>query len=413
MSEKNYVAGLDAGTSKICCVVADATDLTQPRIVGLGMSERTGIRGGAVIDLEEAAAGIREAVAKASRRAGDIVIDSVTAGIGGEHLKSLNGTATMAITAAKDEVTRKDINRVFEASKSLALQNDRVIIRAVPRAFTVDGLEGVKSPLGMYAKRLDVETHIITASVAAANNILKAAEMAGVAVNGCVPVPSASAENVLTDHERERGVILLDVGAGTTDVCVYHRGEPRYTASLALAGSTVTDDIAIVLKMGTEEAEEAKKESLPVDAPIFDYYEMTPENESQRVAVQKGLISSIIKARMIEIFEMIRDDIGKETNFDDIGAGVVLTGGGARVACAEEYAEKVFGMPVRMGVPAAEGVLADAVAEPEYSAAVGLIECGIKSLRDEYNNDAFRKVRGAKDKFYEWMRKIFRPGSRI
>lgn len=377
MSHTEYIAGLDVGTTKACCVVADADlDTGAVDIIGVGLAPSEGLRRGVVVDLDATTEAIRTAVEKAQRMCGSVAIRSVVGGVTGEHVSSLNSRGVVAITSPDREITTQDVERVVEASKVIVIPPEREIIHAIPRGFAVDGQDGIRDPVGMSGSRLEVETHIVTGLSSFLDNVHKCIQRAGLAIDSTVLEPIATSEAALLPAERDLGVALIDIGGGTTDVAVFVGGEIYYTAVLPVGGAFVTRDIAVGLRADQHEAERVKIEHGCALSSIVDEeeaFEITSLGDGSPRELPRSILANIIEPRMQEILEMAREQIIKSGYYELLPAGVVLTGGGSQLPGTAELAQKVFGMPVRLGLPRNVGGLTDTVENPIYATAVGLV----------------------------------------
>lgn len=393
MSRKEYIAGLDIGTTKTCCVLADVDlDSGAVDIIGVGLTPSDGLKKGVVVDLDATTEAVRVAVNKAQRQAGNIAIRSVTVGVTGEHISSLNSRGVIAITSPDKEVTTSDVERVVDASKVIVLPPEREIIHSIPRGFTVDGQDGVKDPIGMSGSRLEVETHIVTGSSTFIDNVVKCVQRAGLAVDLTVLEPIATSESAVLPAEKDLGVALIDIGGGTTDVAVFTSGDIFYTAVIPIGGNYVSKDIAVGLRASQEDAEKAKIEygcasvDMVEDGEVFEILSLGADAPRE---LPRQVLASIIEPRMEEILEKARDEIVKSGYFGMLPAGAVITGGGAQLPGAVELAEKMLEMPVRLGLPREVGGLQDTVQSPIYTTGVGLVVYAAKqhsSFRDEEKN---------------------------
>ena len=377
MSRKEFVAGLDIGTTKTCCVLAE-TDIESGAvdIIGVGLMPSNGLRRGVVVDLDATTEGIRGAVDKAQRMAGNIAVRSVVVGITGEHVSSLNSRGVIAITSPDREITHGDVERVVEASRVIVLPPEREIIHAIPRGFVVDGQDGVKDPVGMSGSRLEVETHIVTGSTAFLDNVIKCVRRAGLEIETTVLEPIATGESAALPAEKDLGAVLIDIGGGTTDVAVFVNGEIYYTAVLPVGGNHVTRDMAIGLRASQEEAEEAKLKYGCATNDMMDMddtFRVKSLGDEQPRELPREMLVEIIEPRMQEILQMVREEVIKSGYIDMLPAGVVLTGGGALMRGTIQLAEKILGMPTRMGLPQGVGGLNDTVQSPVYTTGVGLV----------------------------------------
>lgn len=377
MSRKEFVAGLDIGTTKTCCVLAEAdVESGSVDIIGVGLTPSVGLRRGVVVDLDATTEGIRGAADKAQRMAGNISVRSVVVGITGEHISSLNSRGVIAITSSDREISHGDVERVVEASRVIVLPPEREIIHAIPRGYVVDGQDGVKDPVGMSGSRLEVETHIVTGSTAFLDNVVKCVRRAGLELDTTVLEPIATGESAVLPAEKDLGVVLIDIGGGTTDVAVFVNGEIYYTAVLAVGGNHVTRDMAIGLRASQEEAESVKLKygcatSDMVD--LDDTFRVTSLGDEQPRELPKEMLAEIIEPRVQEILQMVREEVIKSGYIDMLPAGAVLTGGGALMPGTVQLAEKILGMPTRLGQPQGVGGLNDTVQSPICATGVGLV----------------------------------------
>jgi cell division protein FtsA len=369
------VAGLDIGTTKTCAVVA-SDGPNGLEIIGYGEAPSLGMRKGVVTDLEETIKSIEAATEKAERMAG-VHIGDVYVAITGEHIRSTNNRAVVAVQSEDREVGMTDVRRVIDASKIINLPADRQIIHALPRYFTVDGQDGVEDPVGMAGGRLEVDTHIITGGSSFITNVLKCVHRAGLESAGLVFEPLASSAATLLAEEKQVGVVLLDIGGGTTDIAVYSGGGAIYTSTIPVGGNMVTGDISLGLKTTGGEAEQIKRVygagSSNGDTQSFPV--KTLDGRSTKDATTEQL-RQIVVPRVVETLRMAKGKIIENVPRDLVLGEVVLTGGGARLIGIEPIAEEVFGLPVRVGTPSAIAGLTDALKQPEYATAIGLVLFG-------------------------------------
>jgi cell division protein FtsA len=373
------LCGLDIGTTKTCTVVA-VSGSAGLEIVGVGEAPSLGMRKGVVVDLEETIRSIEAATEKAERMAG-LHFSEVVVGITGDHIRSTNNRAVVAVSGDDREVTSGDVRRVIDASKIINLPSDRQIIHALPRYFTVDGQEGVGDPIGMAGGRLEVDTHIITGSNSFITNVLKCVQRAGLEAAAVVFEPLASSAATLMPEEKQVGVVLLDIGGGTTDIAVYSLGSAIYTATVPVGGNVLTSDISLGLKTTLGEAEEVKKRhGATQDEHNFEV--RTLDGRSTRHHSTSEL-RRIVMPRVVETLRMAKQKIVENVPRDLVLGEVVLTGGGAQLPGIEPIAEEVFALPVRIGTPNMIGGLTDAMAAPQYATAVGLVLFGANGERDD------------------------------
>ena len=378
MAKKNpLLIGLDVGTFKIGVIVAEVAD-QGAEIVGIGTAQSRGLRKGVVNNMEKTVEAIRKAVEEAELMAG-CEIRSVVAGSAGNHIKGFNSHGVVAVR--NREVAPGDVERVIDAARAVALPTDQEVLHVLPQEFIVDDQDGIREPVGMAGVRLEARVHIVTGAVSAGQNLIKCCNRAGLHVEDVLAGPLAAAEAVLTPEERELGVALIDLGGGTTDVVVYHAGAIRHTAVLPVGGSHVTGDLAAALCTPPAEAERLKQRHGSALASV------TPQDQSIEVPglggrpphhLSRRALAEVIEPRAEELLTLARDEIERAGCQRALASGIVLTGGGAVLAHMPALAERVFRLPVRLGVPLHLSGLVDAVASPMYSTAVGLVLHGLK-----------------------------------
>ena len=389
--------GLDIGTTKISCIIADQNNAGELRVVGVGNAPSDGLRRGVVVDLDKAVASITRSVEEAERMAG-IEVKGVYAGIAGDHIRSINSRGVIAVSRKDNEIAPSDVERVVEAAKAIAIPMDREIIHVIPQEFIVDDQDGIKDPVGMSGVRLEAEVHIITGAVTSAKNICRAIQRAGLKVYDLVLEPLASAMAVLDDDERDLGVVLLDIGGGTTDVAVFHEGSIRHTAIIPFGGANVTSDIAIGLRTPIDKAEALKIAHGSALASLVAAEEMLPVSGVGGRAdreISRHVLASMIEPRMEEIFALANKEVRKNHFAALIGGGVVLTGGTSLLPGVSELAEQVFEMPVRLGIPRGLGGLSANVADPRFSTGVGLV---LQAARQEGGHSGMFSSEGSSAK---------------
>ncbi len=370
---KNLIVGLDIGTSKIVAIVAELTSEKRLNIIGLGAQPSRGLKKGVVVNIEATMASIQRVLEEAELMA-DCAITDVYTGIGGGHIRSLNSSGMVAIK--EKEVTQADIDRVVETAKAIAIPNDQQILHILPQEFIIDGQEDVREPLGMSGVRLEVKVHIVTGAVSALENITKCVRRCGLKVQDVMLQPLASALAVLNDDEKELGVCLMDVGGGTTDLAVFTGGSIRHTAVIPIAGDQVTNDIAMTLRTPTKDAEELKLRhgcALRQLADPNDIIEVPGVGERGPRKLSRQMLAEVIEPRIEELYTLAQAELRRSGFEELLSSGIVLTGGSALLAGMIELGEEVFHLPVRIGVPAYVGGLADVVRSPRYATAVGLL----------------------------------------
>ena len=383
MSKKDFIVGLDIGTTKVCCIVGEIVDASpQPviDIVGIGTAPSAGMRKGVVVNIDSTVESISKAVEEAELMAG-VEITHVHAGIAGGHVKSFNSTGVVAI---KDkEITDHDVKRVIDAAKAVAIPADREVIHVIPQEFIIDEQDGIRDPIGMSGVRLEAKVHIVTASSTSAQNIIKCANKAGLTVSDLCLEQIASAEAVLSDDEKELGIALVDIGGGTSDIAIYKEGSLLYTGVLPIGGNHITNDIAVGLRTPQYEAEKIKVQygaAIPEAIRPDETIEVPGVGGRKSRVLSKRLLAEIIAPRVEEIFLMIQKEIAQSGYRDMMSAGIVLTGGATLMDGLTELAEQIFEMPAKRGVPYNVGGLKDVVHSPQFSTGVGLLRYGTKNM---------------------------------
>ena len=382
---ENIIVGLDIGTTKIGCVIAELDGDRNVKIVGVGTSRSEGLRRGVVVNLEKTVVSIARAIEEAELMAG-VEVRNVVAGIAGDHIRSINSHGVIAVSRGGIEITRGDIARVIDAAKAVAIPMDREILHILPQEFTVDDQHGIKDPTGMAGVRLEVDVHIVTGAVSSAQNLVKAIQKAGYQVRDLVLEPLASSYGVLTEDERELGVALVDIGGGTTDIALFHEGAIRHTTVIGLGGNSVTNDLAIGLRTPARDAERIKER---YGVAMTRLVEADEEVVVPRVAGQgerrvgRRTLASIIQPRMEEILQLVATDIRKTRWHDKIPAGIVLTGGASALPGTAELAEALLDLPIRIGYPIGVTGLTDSVDDPRFATGVGLVLYGRDRGREE------------------------------
>lgn len=404
INEGKIVVGIDIGTSKVVTLIAKVTDTIN--VLGVSEMKASGIRKGQIVDIDEAVSAINSSLEAAERMAG-YSASHVIASIGGGHIESQNSKGVVAVSAPGGEITPNDLIRVIDAAKAISLSSAREVIHVLPRNYTVDGQDGIHDPVGMTGVRLEVDTHMITAAATSIRNLEKALSEVGVDADSIVFSGYASSLAVLSDTEKELGVVLVDIGAGTTDIAVYVEGSISYSAVLPIGARHITNDLAIGLRISLESAEKIKLYlSRGADKRVLRPEEMDeqPERETKtaearsadeidlgflglpeeiRKVSKKTLVDGIIRPRLNEIFTMIGMEIKKSGYGGQTPAGIVVTGGGARTIGITDCAKRTLVMPVRIGYPEGLKGIIDEVQDPAFSSVVGLIAYGAKSETSE------------------------------
>ncbi len=374
--KRNIIAGLDLGTTKVGAVIAEreANKLT---ILGFGVAASDGLNRGLVANIGKTAEAIKKAMEIASNRA-DIQIKNVNVGVAGEHITSLRHRNYVTINNPDREITQADIDRLKADVKTIRIPSDRQILHIIPEEFFIDHQGGIENPIGMSGSRLEALNHVVLASVPAIQNIKKSVERAGFTVQNYVLQPIASSVSVLDENEQDLGVVLIDIGGGTTDIAVYHEKSIKYTKVIGVAGNQVTNDIRESLGIVTQEAEKLKKEyGYATEESIIKDEDIYIKGVGARgtIKIPISLLTQIIHVRMKELFTIIDNEL-RQINFKNkIKAGIVLTGGGSLLRGTTELAEEVFGLPARIGVPLELGNgLSNEIESPEFATVAGLIK---------------------------------------
>ncbi|HLF85598.1 MAG TPA: cell division protein FtsA [Nitrospiria bacterium] len=369
---ESIIVGLDIGTTKISVIVAEIKNEKTMDIIGIGTSPSRGLRKGSVINIESTVESIKRAVEEAELMAG-VEIDAVYTGIAGSHIKGFDSKGVIAV---KDkEVSRLDIERVVENAKAVNIPLDREILHVIPKEFILDGQDGIRDPLGISGVRLETVIHIITGAVTSTQNIVKCANRAGLQVIDIILQPLASSEAVLTQDELELGVVMIDIGGGTTDIAIFAEGCILHTAVLGIGGNHLTNDIAVGLRTPASDAEKIKKRygcALTSLVKDDETIEVPSVGGRPPRILSRQLLSEIIEPRGEEIFSLVSREL-KKTGYEEmIASGVVITGGTANMDGMVELAEKTLDLPVRRGSPSNIGGLVDIVSNPIFATGVGL-----------------------------------------
>lgn len=375
----HVIVGLDIGTTKTCAIVAEMTD-TGIDIIGIGSHPSEGLRKGVVVNIENTVEAIKKAVDEAEHMSG-CEISSVHVGIAGGHIKGQNSLGIVAVKGR--EVDEDDVRRAIEASKAIAIPLDREILHTLPQNYIVDDQNGIRDPIGMSGVRLEAKVHIVTGSSASVQNIVKSVNRVGLDIDDMVLEQLASSEAVLSADEKDLGVVLLDIGGGTTDIAVFSDGSIKHTAVIPVGGNFITSDIATGLRTPLTEAEKIKIKygcAFSSMIPKNEIIEVPSVGGREPREVTRQILGRIIEPRTEEILNMSYKEVIKSGYEDILAAGVVLTGGTSIMAGITELAEHVFNMPVRRGFPAGIGGLTDVVNSPMYATGVGLVIYGSKNV---------------------------------
>src|SRR4051812_23949215 len=381
MNPDRLVAGLDIGSAKTTAIIGEVVGEMpkhpQVKVLGVGQARTTGMRRGVVADIEETTRSIRKAISDAERMAG-AQINEVYAGIAGEHVQAMISKGIVAVSG--DEIGKSDVNRANEVARAVAIPAERELLHAIPQEYTVDKNTGIRDPIGMAGTRLETEMYLVTIGTSPALNLRKSVERAGYAVRELVLEPLARALAVLTEDEKELGVGLVEMGAGTTDLALFHEGKIRHLGTIAFGGNNVTNDIVHGLGVTGADAERLKERYGCAYEPLIDPSDVIqlPSTVAQGDRqIPRELLAHIIHQRMDEIFDLVQRDVASAGFAGKLSAGIVLTGGAAAMLGSGELASEVFGTGVRVGVPTENmGGLVDSVEAPRFATAVGLAQYG-------------------------------------
>jgi cell division protein FtsA len=415
VTRSRRVFALDIGTTKVCCAVADL-DGSGLHVLGVGEAPSKGVRKGLIIDIDRAAEAVTEAVDACERMAG-VAIDSVVIGLAGGQITSQNSRGVVAVGSNNHEVRGQDVARAVEAARAVSVPNDRKILHVIPQYFTIDGQDGVRDAIGMTGSRLEVDAHIITGANTAITNIVKVVHEAGLDVDDLVLQILASAEAVVDEEELERGVIVVDIGGGTTDVAVFNKGSLVHTAVIPVGGGHVTGDLAVGLRSDLETAEAVKRLyghclqlSIPADAEV----NMTPLGYDDPINVPQRYLAEIIAPRAREIAQLIASEIAQAGTLARYSGGIVLTGGGSALRGFAEVVQQITDMPARLASPVGVTGMNDEIAGPHHATVVGLLRWGTRlrgrstrkepALASPGTRGGSRQAGGA---FARWLRDLF------
>ncbi len=409
-----FVAALDIGTTKTCALIAEVTNRGSIRILGAGVTPSRGMRKGVVTDVKEASQAITMAVEQAERISG-LKVEAAYVGIAGSHIQSTNSRGVAAIHSGRG-VTPDDMARAMEAAEAIAVPNNREIIHAIPRGYTLDGQDGVQDPLGMVGFRLEVEAHIVTGATASIQNLVKSVEAAGIKVLDLVLEPLAAGEAILTSAEKEMGVMLADIGGGTTDIAIFIDGSVWHTVILPTGGVHLTNDLAVGLRIPSSAAEDLKiryGHADPAQIEEGELIDVAAFGEAGTRAVSRREVADIIRARADEICQLVLTEV-KRSGYDNLlPAGLVLCGGTSELPGMAGLAREILQMPVRLGAPREIEGFTDRVSSPAFATSIGLAawgwrECEAQAIaapsQDGHHIDnPFKGLAG-------WAKRAFLPG---
>ncbi len=392
MARAPRYAAIDIGTTKVCTLVGHVNDTGEVEIAGVGVAPARGLQKGMVVNIEEASDAIRTSVHRAERTSG-VRISSAHVGITGNHLNSANHRGTITLSHSDRLVSEEDVARVMEAARSsFGVPNNREIIHVLPRTYLLDGQEGINNPIGLHGFRLDVDTHIVMGAITSIQNLTKCVEQTGVAVKDLVLQPLASGEAVITDDERDTGVLLVDIGGGTTDIAIFCEGSIGHTAVIPIGGYQFTHDLVVGLRVPFVAAENAKIKYGTAETELVgddEEVEVEAFGEDSKQAISRKLMSEILRARTDELLELIYSVVLQSGYQALLPAGVIFTGGGACLHGLVPVTRHTLGMPARVGAPLGVTGLSDTIAGPAYGTSVGLLLWAAR-----YGEDAAAPVDG-------------------
>jgi len=410
MKGEILVAGLDIGTNNTNTLIAEIGDDNLVEIVGVGSVPSKGVKRGVIVDLDKAAEAVKESIGNAERMAG-IRISSAVVSVNGSHISSFNSQGVIAISSDHPEISEEDIEKVVEAAKAGVVSHERELIHVLPREFILDGQKGILDPLGMTGSRLEGKVHIVTGSVTAVQNLLKCMNMVSLEVDELIFGNLACGNALLSKTEKELGVLLIDMGAGSSDISVFINDNIIYSSILPLGGIQITNDLAIGLKTSIEESEKLKLKYGSVMGNYIspeDIVEVSTAKSQEKVKISRKYLVDIIEPRVQEIFGLIKEELERANNFHLITQGIVLTGGCALIPGIVELASKVFNTNVRLGKPDYKGELGDLINEPRFSTVMGLLDFAIEQEAMAGTSRTNRKKGNTIiSKLSNWLRDFF------
>lgn len=410
MAKSRILASLDIGSSKIRTVVGTLDDKSEVlNVIGVGTALSTGLRKGSVIDVEETINSIAASLEDAERMAGE-PINHIFLGIGGNHIESMDSKGVIAVANASNEITEDDVDRVLEAAQAVNIPSNRRILRIIPKTFTVDEQRGIKYPVGMTGIRLEVEAHIISGLIPNIKNIEKCVLQAGVDIDDIIPNCLAAPEAVLNKRQKELGVVVVDIGSGSTSVSVFEEGVTLHTAVIPVGAENVTNDIAIGLRTSIDTSEKIKIEygsCIPEDVNERETIDLSLMSKIDTQKVSKKAMAEIIQARYQEIFLLVKDELAKIHRDGMLPAGVVLTGAGVKMPGVIDLARETLNLPVQIGFPQNFDGIVDKIDDPAYATAIGLLIWGTRMESRPYGM-AFRSLnlKKAATGIKKWFRSL-------
>jgi cell division protein FtsA len=375
MARDHVIVALDIGTTKICTLVAEVDGDRQVNIVGVGTAPSAGMKRGVVVNIDEAAHAIQRSVQKCERLSG-YNIESAYVGVTGAHIAGTNRSGVVAVSPHASEITAADVQRAMEVARVQAIAHDREIIHVLPRGYTLDGMDGVRDPIGMAGRRLEAEMHIVTGGTTAIHNLVRCVNRAGLQIDSLILQPLASSEAVLNPWEKDSGVAVADIGGGTTDIAVFADGGICYTSAIGVAGNHITNDLALGLRAPFAVAEDVKKRygsALSSEVDPSETLEMETYDRPKGELITRRLVVEIIESRVQEILSLIRLEISRAGFDGQLPAGVVLVGGSAELEDIDLLGREVLGLATRVKVPSGAIGLTDTIMRPAYATTIGLL----------------------------------------
>jgi len=410
MRKEKVVVGIDVGTTKVVTLVGNVIDGTV-EIIGMGKSESHGLEKGVVVDIGRTMASIRKSVEEAENMA-DVKIDSVYVGIAGKHISSINNSGTVSINRPDRIITNDDVRRVVETAQAIQIPPESEMIHIIPRQYIVDGQDGITDPVGMTGTRLEVDVHIVTGSITAVHNLVRCVETLGIGIRQIVLEPIASSLAVLSSAEKELGVILMDLGGGTTDISVFRGGDIWFSKVIPIAGESITNDITVGLQTPIEEAELVKKmhgTALVDSVGEEEKIEVATIGGDEKKQVSKKRLAKIIEPRIEELLDLGMQEVEDAGYRDLIPAGLVLTGGCSLLDGLPDFASKRYDIPVRRGkIPQGIHGLRDIVESPIYATSIGLLRYAVETKDFKKPEYSEKKRESVVSKLFSWFNRFFR-----
>jgi cell division protein FtsA len=407
MSTKSVIVALDIGTTKVCTLIAQKSDKSLD-ILGVGSHPSQGLKKGSVVNIEKTVESIRSSIEEAKLMAGIDELDSATVGIAGNHIYCFNSSGVVPVK--NKEITQADVDRVVEAAKAVLIPTDREILHVIPQEFKVDNTSGIKNPIGMCGSRLEGNVHIVTGKSPLIHNLIKCVEQAGLQANQIVLQPIASSKSVLSSEEKELGVVLVDIGGGTTDLAVWKDGSLLHSQIIPLGGNHFTNDLAVALKIPHNEAERIKLSHGTVLTSHKNETYLTVQGLSgtKPREVPLSFVAEILGARAEELLKVISEIIAEKNLQNEINGGFVLTGGGALIRHLSEFAEYCLEKPVKMGYPVAFGGMTTAMQHPKFSTVLGLIQESTNLSQARTREQKLEDETDMFDKFSRSIKNVFK-----